>query len=80
MGLLLHIQGCECAGFRTYGTSRGRDEVWAVPTLGGAPRSVVSASFVAPSPDGTFVYYAKSDSAGLFRAGSKATDIGARHD
>ncbi len=52
-----------------YGRSRDRDEVWAVPTLGGAPRSVVSASFVVPSPDGAFVYYAKSDSAGLFRAG-----------
>jgi Tol biopolymer transport system component len=52
-----------------YGTSRGRDEVWAVPTLGGAPRSVVSANFVAPSPDGAFVYYPKSDGAGLFRAG-----------
>ena len=52
-----------------YETSRGRDEVWAVPTLGGAPRSVVSASFVVPSPDGAFVYYAKSDSTGIFRAG-----------
>jgi hypothetical protein len=30
---------------------------------------VVSASFVVPSPDGAFVYYAKSDSAGIFRAG-----------
>ena len=52
-----------------YGRSRGRDEVWAVPTLGGTPRSVVSASFVVPSPDGAFVYYAKSDSPGIFRAG-----------
>jgi serine/threonine protein kinase len=52
-----------------YGTSRGRDEVWAVPTLGGAPRRVVSAYFVVPSPDGEFIYYAKFDSAGLFRAG-----------
>jgi serine/threonine protein kinase/Tol biopolymer transport system component len=52
-----------------YGRSRGRDEVWAVPTLGGTPRSVVSASFVVPSPDGAFVYYAKSDSAGIFLAG-----------
>jgi serine/threonine protein kinase/Tol biopolymer transport system component len=52
-----------------YGASRGRDEVWAVPTLGGAPRSVVSARLVAPSPDGAFVYYPKSDGAGIFRAG-----------
>jgi serine/threonine protein kinase/Tol biopolymer transport system component len=51
-----------------YGTS-GRDEVWAVPSLGGAPRRVASGYFVVPSPDGAFVYYAKSDSTGLFRAG-----------
>ena len=47
----------------------GRDEVWAVPTLGGAPRRVVSAAYVVPSPDGAFIYYVKSDSAGIFRAG-----------
>ena len=52
-----------------YGRSRDRDEVWAVPTLGGAPRSVVSASFVVPSPDGAFIYYSKSDSSGIFRSG-----------
>ena len=47
----------------------GRDEVWAVPTLGGAPRRVVSAFWMGLSPDGAFVYYVKSDSAGIFRAG-----------
>ena len=52
-----------------YERSLGRDEVWAVPTLGGAPRRVVSARFVVPSPDGAFIYYVKSDSAGIFRAG-----------
>ena len=51
-----------------YVRSLGRDEVWAVPTLGGAPRRVVSGYHVVPSPDGAFIYYAKSDSAGIFRA------------
>src|ERR1700685_650274 len=52
-----------------YARFLGRDEVWAVPTLGGAPRPVVSAYSVVPSPDGAFIYYWKSDSAGLFRTG-----------
>ena len=51
-----------------YERSFGRDEVWAVPTLGGAPRRVVSGGFAVPSPDGAFIYYVKSDSAGIFRA------------
>jgi serine/threonine protein kinase/Tol biopolymer transport system component len=52
-----------------YEKSLGPDEVWAVPTLGGAPRRVVRARHVVPSPDGAFIYYVKSDSAGIFRAG-----------
>ena len=52
-----------------YARSFGRDEVWAVPTLGGAPRRVVaSGRGVVPSSDGAFIYYKKSDSAGIFRA------------
>jgi len=46
----------------------GRDEVWAVPTLGGAPRHVVPGSYAVPSQDGAFIYYDKSDSPGIFRA------------
>ena len=46
----------------------GRDEVWAVPTLGGSPRRVVFGKWVVPSPDGAFIYYVKTDSAGIFRA------------
>jgi Tol biopolymer transport system component len=49
--------------------SFGLEEVWAVPTLGGSPRRVVSGSEVLPSPDGTFIFYAKSDNPGIFRAG-----------
>ena len=51
-----------------YGRSFGRDDVWAVPTLGGAPRRVVSASYVIPSPDGAFIYYVKPGGSGIFRA------------
>jgi Tol biopolymer transport system component len=48
----------------------GRDEVWAVPTLGGSPRRVASAFHVVPSPDGASIFYAKSDNPGIFRAGN----------
>ena len=51
-----------------YMRSLGHDEVWAMPSLGGAPRRVASAIDVVPSPDGIFIYYTKSDSAGIFRA------------
>ncbi len=52
-----------------YGRSLGRDEVWAVPTLGGTPRRVVAAAWYAlPSADGASVYYDKSDRPGIFRA------------
>jgi hypothetical protein len=51
-----------------YERSLGRDEVWAVPTLGGTPRRVVSGYVAVPSPDGAFIYYGKSDSPGIFRA------------
>jgi Tol biopolymer transport system component len=43
-----------------YARSLGRDEVWAVPTLGGTPRRVVSGYNAVPSPDGSFIYYEKS--------------------
>ncbi len=52
-----------------YGKSFGRDEVWAVPTLGGAPRRVVSGWRATPSPDGAYIYYRKSDREAIFRAG-----------
>jgi len=46
----------------------GRNEVWAVPTLGGSPRRVATARYVVPSPDAPFIYYGKSSEAGIFRA------------
>jgi serine/threonine protein kinase/Tol biopolymer transport system component len=47
----------------------GRDEVWAVPTLGGTPHRVASGRNVVPSPDGASIFYVKSESFGIFRAG-----------
>jgi serine/threonine protein kinase len=52
-----------------YVRSLGREEVWAVPALGGASRRVVSARYVVPSLDGASIYYCKLDSPGIFRAG-----------
>jgi serine/threonine protein kinase len=51
-----------------YGRSLGHDEVWVVPTLGGAPRRVAAAWYALPSADGASVYYDKSDRPGIFRA------------
>jgi serine/threonine protein kinase/Tol biopolymer transport system component len=52
-----------------YERSLGRYEVWAVPALGGAPRRVVSGYHAVPSPDGAFIYYVKTESGVIFRAG-----------
>jgi Tol biopolymer transport system component len=52
-----------------YARLLGRDEEWAVPTLGGAPRRVASGRSLVPSPDGNSFFYLKSDSRGVFRAG-----------
>jgi Tol biopolymer transport system component len=52
-----------------YRRTLGREEVWAVPTLGGNPSRVAPASFVVPSADGTSIYYPHSDRPGIYRAG-----------
>jgi serine/threonine protein kinase/WD40 repeat protein len=53
-----------------YHRSLGRDEIWAVPTLGGAPHRVVPGMSLATSPDGNWLYYLKTDSPQtVFRAG-----------
>jgi len=51
-----------------YTRELGRDEEWAVPTLGGAPRRVASGRSLVPSPDGNSLFYLKSDSRTIFRA------------
>jgi serine/threonine protein kinase/Tol biopolymer transport system component len=52
-----------------YVRTLGREEVWAVPTLGGSPRRVASVRYVVPSADGAYIYYPNSDNSGIFRAG-----------
>ena len=52
-----------------YQKNLGRDETWAVPTLGGSPRRLVAARWMVPSPDGASIFYAKSEASGIFRAG-----------
>jgi serine/threonine protein kinase len=51
-----------------YRRSLGRDEGWAVPTLGGNPTRVASGLNLAPAPDGTAIYYSKVGSRAIFRA------------
>jgi serine/threonine protein kinase/DNA-binding winged helix-turn-helix (wHTH) protein/Tol biopolymer transport system component len=51
-----------------YERALGRDEEWAVPTLGGSPRRLVSGRSMVPSPDGNSFFYLKSDSHAVFRA------------
>jgi Tol biopolymer transport system component/predicted Ser/Thr protein kinase len=46
----------------------GRDETWAVPTLGGSPKRVVAGYAVAPSPDGSSIYYTKQATRTIYRA------------
>jgi len=51
-----------------YRRFRGRNEVWAVPSLGGSPRRVAPAANLIPSLDGASIFNTKSDSPGIFRA------------
>jgi serine/threonine protein kinase len=44
----------------------GRDEVWAIPTLGGNPRHLVSAQFAMASPNGNSLIYVKSYNGAIF--------------
>jgi serine/threonine protein kinase len=51
-----------------YGRIFGREEVWAVPALGGSPRRVAAARYVIPSSDGAYIYYWNFAKRGIFRA------------
>jgi serine/threonine protein kinase/Tol biopolymer transport system component len=48
----------------------GRDEVRAIPTLGGTARRLASGVSLVPSADGSALFYLKSNSPGIFRAGN----------
>ena len=52
-----------------YEKSLSRNEIWAVPTLGGSPRRVAFGYLGLPSPDGASIFYVKSDVPGIYRAG-----------
>ena len=51
-----------------YQRTLGRDESWAVPTLGGKPTRVVTGHAVAPSPDGSSLYFTKLGTHAIYRA------------
>jgi eukaryotic-like serine/threonine-protein kinase len=46
----------------------GSREIWAIPTLGGTPRPLLQASYLAPSPDGQSLYYERAAGDALYRA------------
>jgi serine/threonine protein kinase/Tol biopolymer transport system component len=46
----------------------GRDEVWAIPTLGGSARRLASGVSLVPSADGSSLFYLKSNNQGIFRS------------
>lgn len=50
-----------------YRRNIGRDQEWAVPTLGGKPRRLLSGLRVVASPDGKYFYYFKFANRSLFR-------------
>jgi serine/threonine protein kinase len=51
-----------------YQRNLGNFEIWAVPTLGGAPRKVLAGAGAVPSADGNSLFYFKPPSSTIFRA------------
>jgi len=51
-----------------YSRLAGRPEIWAVPTLGGSPRQVVSAGLLTPSLDGKWLFYVPEGPRAIYRA------------
>jgi serine/threonine protein kinase/Tol biopolymer transport system component len=51
-----------------YQRNLGSFEIWAVPTLGGAPRKVLTGGAVVPSADGNSLFYLNPPSPTIFRA------------
>jgi Tol biopolymer transport system component/predicted Ser/Thr protein kinase len=46
----------------------GKDETWAVPTLGGNPKRVLAGYDVTPSPDGSSLFFTKGRTRSVYRA------------
>ena len=59
-----------------YSRLLGHSDIWAVPTLGGNPRHVVSASLFTPSTDGKWLYYIPEGSRAIYR--SEPSGLGGR--
>jgi serine/threonine protein kinase/Tol biopolymer transport system component len=51
-----------------YKRQLGDEAIWAVPTLGGNPRHVVSGDTLAPSSDGKWLYYVSSNEPSVYRS------------
>ena len=51
-----------------YNAVVGNPDLWAVPTLGGAPRHVALGWLTVPSLDGAFIYYTKAGKGGIYRS------------
>ena len=51
-----------------YQRNLGNFEIWAVPTLGGAPRKVLTGGGVVPSADGNSLFYVNPRTPTIFRA------------
>jgi serine/threonine protein kinase len=62
------VQSFSADGSEIYfGRILGRDEVWAIPTLGGNTRRLLFANIAVPSVDGAYIYYLKSGDRGVYR-------------
>ncbi len=55
-----------------YGGTRGRDEEWAVPTFGGAPRRIASGRWLAASSDGDSLFFLEPGSRALIHSSKSA--------
>ena len=52
-----------------YSRTLGLNEIWSVPTLGGTPTRVLSASDMLVAPDGNSFFYFKTGNTRIFRSG-----------
>jgi serine/threonine protein kinase/Tol biopolymer transport system component len=53
-----------------FSRTRGLDQEWGVPTLGGAPRPLAAGIALVASPDGSAFFYLKEGSRSLYRSSS----------
>jgi hypothetical protein len=63
-----YVHSFSSDGKEIYYNRTVHNEIWAVPTLGGAPRHVAYGWMAVSSPDGAFVYYVKTDKRGIYRS------------